>query len=303
MSSKNTLVINTSEVENLNGPKKKSVLSTYYPDSILDSDKFMRVFWHENAPVAGIKVVDHFEVNLHPLMIQMTYDFGVEMGNYMFPNKTERKVSAKSILTSPTATEAHNDEEITKDMTPLSMIDDNARMLEMQLRAERNRAFIYIKVPSVQHCISYKGKKETNFEDLQNFVVQLPTLEYRNRTWSWYDFLNALKKDALRAALANTGSLLKEKLFVRKGIEPHHASIEHVGNQEEKRKFSGRRKDVSIDLDLSRDSLASPQVSSESIAASSSTTGFDEADQEILRKGQMLLGKQFSLYYGPGLGI
>ena len=319
LSSKNTLIINTAEVENLTGAKMKSVLSTYYPDSILDSDKFMRVFWHENAPVAGIKVVDHFEVNLHPLMIQMTYDFGKEMAHYMFPNRFQRKASKKTPI-SPSSPEADDDTLKSPESGQLNMFDDNNQILEMQLRAERNRSFIYIKVPGIQHCISYKGPKETNFEDLQNFVVQLPTLEYRNRTWSWYDFLNALKKDALRAALANTGSLLKEKLFVRKPVtmeagpkSPEHTSENSESEKKPKtttasllkaslqRKFSGRRKETSFD-NGSRTSIASIHVSNESIAASSSS-GNDDADSEILRKGQMLLGKQFSLYYGPGLGV
>lgn len=47
----------------------------------------------------------------------------------------------------------------------------------------------------------------------------MPALEYRNKTWSWLDFLNQLKKDAIRAIIANTASLLKEKIFVRSKVE------------------------------------------------------------------------------------
>lgn len=44
----------------------------------------------------------------------------------------------------------------------------------------------------------------------------MPTLEYRNKTWTFYDFLQQVKKDAIRAILvANTASLVKEKLFSR----------------------------------------------------------------------------------------
>ena len=313
-------------VENINGTKKKSVLSTYFPDSILDSDKFMRVYWHENAPVAGIKVVDHFEVNLHPLMIQMTYDFGVELAGYMFPNRNSTG-SKKKGPSSPRPETEH--ESSPQEIAQSDLSDENNQILEMQLRAERNRSFIYIKVPGVQHCISYRGRKETNFEDLQNFVVQLPTLEYRNRTWSWYDFLNALKKDALRAALANTGSLLREKLFVRKSTVVEDSNLNSSNTDLTKsevstggerklktttasllkaslqRKFSGRRPETSTQY-KSNESIASVRGSHESLTGGTNSTasdGRDEIDAELLRKGQMLLGKQFTLCYGAGLGV
>lgn len=48
------------------------------------------------------------------------------------------------------------------------------------------------------------------------FPFHMPTLEYRNKTWSWYDFIEALKKDAVRVIFANTGALVREKIFQQK---------------------------------------------------------------------------------------
>ncbi len=48
------------------------------------------------------------------------------------------------------------------------------------------------------------------------FPFHMPTLEYRNKTWSWYDFIEALKKDAIRVIFANTGALVREKIFQQK---------------------------------------------------------------------------------------
>ena len=48
------------------------------------------------------------------------------------------------------------------------------------------------------------------------FVFHIDTLEYRNKTWSWLDFLNQIKKDAKKAVIANSGSLVKEKLLFQK---------------------------------------------------------------------------------------
>ncbi|KAG2176544.1 hypothetical protein INT44_007207 [Umbelopsis vinacea] len=86
----------------------------------------------------------------------------------------------------------------------------------MKERASNNRTFIYIKVPGAKHCLSYQGPKEKNIEDLYEFVFSQPTLEYRNRTWSWYELMNAVKKDFLRAALKHSGQLIRDKLKIRR---------------------------------------------------------------------------------------
>ncbi|KAH8550740.1 golgi-body localization protein domain-containing protein [Umbelopsis sp. PMI_123] len=86
----------------------------------------------------------------------------------------------------------------------------------MKERASNNRTFIYIKVPRAKHCLSYQGPKEKNIEDLYEFVFSQPTLEYRNRTWSWYELMNAVKKDFLRAALKHSGLLIRDKLKIRR---------------------------------------------------------------------------------------
>ncbi|KAJ1568122.1 hypothetical protein HK405_003577 [Cladochytrium tenue] len=41
----------------------------------------------------------------------------------------------------------------------------------------------------------------------------MPTFEYRNKTWSYHEVLEAVKRDAIRAVLANSGNLVREKLF------------------------------------------------------------------------------------------
>lgn len=81
---------------------------------------------------------------------------------------------------------------------PSTMSDHESNHLkQMHDRASQNKSFIYIKVPGVQHCLSYRGSKEKNFEDLNRFAFYLPTLEYRNKTWTWLDFLNAIKKGTI----------------------------------------------------------------------------------------------------------
>jgi hypothetical protein len=50
------------------------------------------------------------------------------------------------------------------------------------------------------------------------FPFFLPTLEYRNKTWSWYNFIQEIRRDAIRVIFANTGALVREKIFPKKKL-------------------------------------------------------------------------------------
>ncbi|KAI8074507.1 golgi-body localization protein domain-containing protein [Gongronella butleri] len=91
----------------------------------------------------------------------------------------------------------------------------------MKQRATGNRTFILVKIPGTKHCITYKGPKDKNIEDLTDFAFQQPYLEYRNKTWSWFELLSNIKRDFMRTALLhNSRALLKEKLTIRR--QPRH---------------------------------------------------------------------------------
>lgn len=45
---------------------------------------------------------------------------------------------------------------------------------EMKVRAQQNKLFVYIKIPEVPICVSYKGEKEKNkILDVANFRLQV----------------------------------------------------------------------------------------------------------------------------------
>ena len=62
--------------------------------------------------------------------------------------------------------------------------------------------FIYIKIPEVPVKVSYKGGKEKNIEDVHEFSLVIPTLEYHNVTWTWLDLFLAMKNDSKRVLLS-----------------------------------------------------------------------------------------------------
>jgi hypothetical protein len=77
--------------------------------------------------------------------------------------------------------------------------DDVEKMKE---RAEKNMLFICVKVPEVPVRVSYKGEKDKNIEDVQDVHVLIPTLEYNNITWTWLDFLLAVRNHSRRVLLS-----------------------------------------------------------------------------------------------------
>ncbi|KAL2201139.1 mitochondrial protein from FMP27-domain-containing protein [Corynascus similis CBS 632.67] len=86
--------------------------------------------------------------------------------------------------------------------------DDLSKMMD---RASNYMTFAYIKMPSVVLCLSYKGKGDRNFEDVHDFVFRLPTIEYRNKTWSNLDLALALKSRVIKALISHTGAIIGNK--------------------------------------------------------------------------------------------
>ncbi|KAK3379762.1 mitochondrial protein from FMP27-domain-containing protein [Lasiosphaeria ovina] len=86
--------------------------------------------------------------------------------------------------------------------------DDLTKMID---RASNYMTFAYIKMPSVVLCLSYKGKGDRNLEDVHDFVFRLPTIEYRNKTWSNLDLALALKGRVIKALISHTGAIIGNK--------------------------------------------------------------------------------------------
>lgn len=94
---------NTLEIEMMQGinllPNSlyTDVLGPYFNSNrtVVDAQrsKMIRVYWHMLESIGGIPIMDHFEVNLFPLMVKIEYDFGKRVFDYMFP---EPKVEAAS---------------------------------------------------------------------------------------------------------------------------------------------------------------------------------------------------------------
>ncbi|KAK9235083.1 golgi-body localization protein domain-containing protein [Lipomyces kononenkoae] len=75
----------------LKGALYPELLSPYF-DAMSEEDKnrkAVRVCWYMLEAIGGIPVMDHFEVDLIPLKIQLEYDIGQKLFQYIFPDEKE----------------------------------------------------------------------------------------------------------------------------------------------------------------------------------------------------------------------
>ncbi|XP_053222317.1 bridge-like lipid transfer protein family member 2 isoform X1 [Podarcis raffonei] len=211
----------------------------------------LRIFSKVRPPVGGISIKEHFEVNVVPLTIQLTHQFFHRMMGFFFPGRNVEEeevgdeedksklvttgmpvvkprqlmVSEDSLGTGKGMAQGLNRTSGVRRSfrkTPEYPVDDIDKMKE---RAAMNNSFIYIKIPQVPLCVSYKGEK--NSVDWGELNLVLPCLEYHNNTWTWLDFAMAVKRDSRKALVAQ---VIKEKLR----LKPATGGNDSRGKQEGK---------------------------------------------------------------------
>ncbi|KAF4523917.1 hypothetical protein B566_EDAN012268 [Ephemera danica] len=174
----------------------------------------VRVFCREKAPVGGISVKEHFEINVVPLTISLTKQFYNTMLKFCFPERDpnsidgDDEVEADGKVRSSKSSKPKKGKEASF-YVRIERKDDVEKMKE---RAEKNKLFIYIKIPEVPVKVSYKGSKEKNLEDIRDFSLTIPTLEYHNVTWTWLDLLLAMKSDSRKVIVSQA---IKQKLQIK----------------------------------------------------------------------------------------
>ncbi|XP_077336545.1 bridge-like lipid transfer protein family member 2 isoform X3 [Lithobates pipiens] len=198
----------------------------------------LRLYSKVRPPVGGISVKEHFEVNVVPLTIQLTHQFFHRMMGFFFPGRNVEEeevgdeedksklvttgmpvVKPRQLLPTEDTVSLGPGKGVGQGLNrttgvrrsfrkaPEHPVDDLDKMKE---RAAMNNSFIYIKIPQVPLCVSYKGEK--NSVDWGDLNLVLPCLEYHNNTWTWLDFAMAVKRDSRKALVAQ---VIKEKLRLK----------------------------------------------------------------------------------------
>jgi hypothetical protein len=103
-------------------------------------------------------------------------------------------------------------------------------LTEMMSRASEFMTVAYFKIPSMVLCLSYKGKSQRNFEDVHDLVFRMPTVEYRNKTWSNLDLVNQLKKDVLKALVSHAGAIVGNKISHHRPSVKAQSRLRQIAN-------------------------------------------------------------------------
>ncbi|GIZ37205.1 hypothetical protein CKM354_000066100 [Cercospora kikuchii] len=104
-------------------------------------------------------------------------------------------------------------------------------LTQMMSRASNYMTLAYVKIPSMVLCLSYKGQGKRNIEDVHDLVFKLPTLEYRNKTWSNLDLAMQLKKDVVRALISHAGAIVGNKFSHHKPNKQVTSKLRELANR------------------------------------------------------------------------
>ncbi|WPG99868.1 Hypothetical protein R9X50_00268800 [Acrodontium crateriforme] len=103
-------------------------------------------------------------------------------------------------------------------------------LTQMVNRASNYMTLAFVKIPSMVLCLSYKGQGKRNLEDVHDLVFRLPTLEYRNKTWSNLDLALQLKKDVIRALISHAGAIVTNKLSHHRPTRTPQSRLREIAN-------------------------------------------------------------------------
>ena len=103
-------------------------------------------------------------------------------------------------------------------------------LTQMVNRANSYMTLAFAKIPSVVLCLSYKGQGKRNIEDVHDLVFRMPTLEYRNKTWSNLDLALQLKKDVIRALISHAGAIVSNKFSHHKPNRMQQSRLREIAN-------------------------------------------------------------------------
>lgn len=151
----------------------------------------------------------------------------------------------------------------------------------MMKRASNYMAIVDIRFAPTVLCVSHKGQGSRNILDIHEFVLNVPVIEYQNKTWSHMDLVLHLKKDITKILLTHTGALISNKLLKRHnrkqgGNKQLHQisnyvsfmSVDELAKDDEKKE--GRRGSIATTVFGAPSSLRASVISSNSNSGSSS---------------------------------
>jgi hypothetical protein len=130
-----------------------------------NANQSIRFYWKTLGSVGGIPIIDHAELNLAPLVIQISFDIAVEVARFFFPPQDKALPISEAdddILDVNDKSDSGETKKLSRYASTksinLSRMESMEDIISMKQRAENHCSFVFIKVPASQHLVSYKVK-------------------------------------------------------------------------------------------------------------------------------------------------
>jgi hypothetical protein len=212
-------------------PYDKS-MGSITPRALNDDDCMLRVTANKRSPIGGIGGFEHFEIDVTPIIIQLTYEIYKAIWDYAFP-LASTKPNDEKILTTNTSTvlpssvkvDEHRQDDL-RDLLERRQSNTSRHQLFKKFNSRRdhdllddidlmkNRAsstviFNYVRIAEVKLFVTYHGVPESvdtlelikYVTNLEQCEVHLKSLVYNSKTWTWTNFFENLRNDIIRQSL------------------------------------------------------------------------------------------------------
>ncbi|KDO24329.1 hypothetical protein SPRG_10404 [Saprolegnia parasitica CBS 223.65] len=203
--------------------------ATTSTDHLLDTDTIVRIDAEMATPIGGITVLQHFEVNVQPLQVCLTYDLIVQLAAFFGGDRGRRDDAEAEIrhqfLPPSIMRPFQKPRKSMAETVKTEWVDDQEReVAEMTDRATKNMTFKHIRLGTIQILLSYKSGKsvtqpQQHLEDMRGFDLKIHALVYTDKTCTLDDLFLRIRRDIILDILSqvgrnfnNIGLLLKEKL-------------------------------------------------------------------------------------------
>lgn len=131
------------------------------------SDQTLRFYWKTLVPIGGVPIIEHVEVNLAPLSIQVSYEIAAEATRFFLPEKSKaHSIHAEEfdvIDEDELGDSRRSSEALSRGPSfgpagkgSLSRMESMDEIMSMKQRASDHCSFVSIRVPATQQYISYK---------------------------------------------------------------------------------------------------------------------------------------------------
>lgn len=219
------------------------IIAPYFDQPRRLDESMLRVKWHKLEAVAGIPVVDDFEVQLFPLKVQLERELGQKLFEYIFPNMGASAFESGSfspfmIKNMKSLDDTSDDEADDEDSNDTSMSysistnGDNVSMDDLQVSQGPGSIELRLQ-PTLS--LSEEGRSSKSRRSSQVKGLAMTPLHRPNSRLGLADPSRQLPRPATTGALSKKKSGDSLRMTLTK--QPTEKSLSSISTNEDKKKF------------------------------------------------------------------